>query len=67
MLYYDPLSHAGDRLMASWIAWEACKRSITTQGAKLVTIGPEESQGYLGAGIDEPGVAEVWDWIDRIS
>jgi len=66
MLYYDPLSHAGDRLMASWIAWEACKRSITTQGATLVTIGKDEPAGYLGGSVDEPGVQEIWDWIDTL-
>lgn len=66
MLYYDPLSHAGDRLMASWIAWEACKRSITTQGATLVTIGKDEPAGYLGGSVSEPGVQEIWDWIDGL-
>ena len=28
ILYYDPVSHTGDRLMASWIAREGARRSM---------------------------------------
>ena len=67
MLYYDPLSHAGDRLMASWIAWEACKRSFVSQGATLVTIDAPGANRYMGSGVDaEDGVSQIWDWIDTL-
>ena len=65
LLYYDPLSHAGDRLMASWIAWEAAKRSVVQEGAKLITIGKNsEPAGYLA---NEDGVRDIWDWVDSLN
>lgn len=38
MLYYDPTSHTGDRLMASWIAREGARRGQSSVGVNVIDL-----------------------------
>ena len=61
MLFYDPSAHTGDRLMASWFAWEAARKDAEIgKGVQLVTVSAKEPLD------PEFSAEEVWDWLGEL-
>ena len=61
MLFYDPIAHTGDRLMASWFAWEAARKDARVgAGVELIGIGAQEST------LEDNSAEEVWEWVGEL-
>ena len=59
MRYFDPGSHTGDRLMASWIAREGARRD---EGVHRVDFIPRErEQPLLDTDASDPVGKQLWD------
>lgn len=61
MLFYDPSAHTGDRLMASWFAWEVARKDAEIgAGVQLVKVELDEPLD------PELSAEEVWDWLGNL-
>jgi len=66
MLYYDPKSHTGDRLMASWFAREAARKDMgTIHRVTAVGIDGQSLNDGVGENFSDPNLQKFWDGVSK--
>ena len=64
MLYYDPQSHTGDRLMASWFAREAARKDMgAVHRVAAVGMDGKSIDDYCPMNADEKGLIDFWEEV----